>query len=114
MNELVNKAIGCGLKQLRIHSGLTQQQLACRLRVTQSFISRLEAGERNLHVCDIFPYALALEVTPEKLYLAIRESLLQSDGTAGALRLLMAGDMASLNGFWQIRQDHGEEPSGNG
>lgn len=43
---------------------MTQAELAERLDQPQSFVSKLEAGERSLHVSDLKPLALALGVHP--------------------------------------------------
>jgi transcriptional regulator with XRE-family HTH domain len=41
------------LKTSRIEAGLTQQQLARRLSVPQSFVSKYESGERRLDLIEL-------------------------------------------------------------
>ena len=41
------------LRELRDDAGLTQAELARRLRRPQSFVSRLEAGQRRLDVVEL-------------------------------------------------------------
>ena len=89
MDMVVNKVIGQCLRHLREQSGLTQNQVACRLRVTQSEISKVESGERSLRFCDIFPYAGALDIKPEKLYLFVRNILLGDKDLAQRLQHVM-------------------------
>lgn len=51
---------GDAVKSLRVEAGLTQTELASILGQPQSFISKIEAGERTLHVSDLEPLAQAL------------------------------------------------------
>ena len=41
------------LRDIRREAGLSQQQLAARLGVSQSFVSKYEAGERRLDVLEL-------------------------------------------------------------
>ena len=61
------------LRQLRHEAGLTQVQVAARLGVPQSFVSKYESGERRLDVVELGHVAGALEAT-------VREVLDQLDG----------------------------------
>lgn len=51
------------LRQLRLVAGLTQVQVAERLDVPQSFVSKYEAGERRLDVIELRHVAAALDTT---------------------------------------------------
>ena len=48
------------LRELRLAAGLTQIQVAARLDVPQSFVSKYEAGERRLDVIELRYVAEAL------------------------------------------------------
>ncbi|MFI5558527.1 helix-turn-helix domain-containing protein [Amycolatopsis japonica] len=48
------------LRELRLEAGLTQVQVAERLQVPQSFVSKYEAGERRLDVVELHHVAMAL------------------------------------------------------
>jgi transcriptional regulator with XRE-family HTH domain len=48
------------LRSLREEAGLTQVQLAARLRRSQSFVSKAEAGQRRLDLVDLRRYARAV------------------------------------------------------
>jgi len=50
------------LKQVRIDQGLTQKDVAERLKVPQSFVSKYENGERRLDVVEFITLAKALDV----------------------------------------------------
>jgi len=51
------------LKDLRQDKNLTQAQLADRLGVPQSYVSKYEAGERRLDFVETFLLCNALEIT---------------------------------------------------
>jgi len=49
------------LREMRVHSSLTQVQLAQRLGKPQSYVSKVETGERKLDFLEIRDYCLACE-----------------------------------------------------
>lgn len=51
------------LRELRREAGLTQVQLATRLDVPQSFVSKYESGERRLDVIELRHVAQILGVS---------------------------------------------------
>ena len=51
------------LQRLRRESGLTQGELAERLEVTQSVISKVESGQRRLDLVQLDAYCNALGVS---------------------------------------------------
>lgn len=53
------------LRELRREAGLTQVEVAERLRVPQSFVSKYESGERRLDVVELKHVADALGSTLE-------------------------------------------------
>lgn len=55
------------LREARLKAGLTQQQLADRLKRSDNFISYVERGERMLDVLEFMEYSDALGVDPKKL-----------------------------------------------
>lgn len=55
------------LREARLKAGLTQQQLADRLKRSDNFISYVERGERMLDVLEFMEYSEALGVDPKKL-----------------------------------------------
>jgi transcriptional regulator with XRE-family HTH domain len=53
------------LKDLRQAKGLTQTQLAARVDLPQSYVSKYEAGERRLDFIETFFLCKALEISIE-------------------------------------------------
>ncbi len=56
----------------RVEAGLTQMELAKRLRCHQSFIARFESGERRIDVVELIVIARALG-TPSEKFLTVTE-----------------------------------------
>ncbi len=50
-------------RDIRREAGLTQIEVAARLDVPQSFVSKYESGERRLDVVELKHVAAALETT---------------------------------------------------
>jgi transcriptional regulator with XRE-family HTH domain len=48
----------------RERAGLKQGELAKRLKLQQSFVSRLESGQRRVSVCEFFVFAQAIGFDP--------------------------------------------------
>jgi len=51
-----------GLKKARLESDILQKELAKILKKPQSFVSKVESGERNLDVIEYVSYCMALGV----------------------------------------------------
>ncbi len=54
------------LKKARVESGVLQKDLAKTLRKPQSYISKIESGERNLDVVEFIQYCEGLGIDPTK------------------------------------------------
>jgi transcriptional regulator with XRE-family HTH domain len=52
------------LVNARKNSGLTQADIAARLKRPQSFVSKYERGERRLDLVEFFEVSIALEIDP--------------------------------------------------
>jgi transcriptional regulator with XRE-family HTH domain len=63
------------LKDVRISHGLTQSDLASRLKSTQSFISKVERGERRLDVVELRQWCKAIRVDFAKFVKSVDISL---------------------------------------
>ena len=71
MNVDANRTCGKCLSQIRREQGITQVELAEKLGVPQSFISKVETGERSLRAYEQFAYAEALGITVEVLCVSL-------------------------------------------
>lgn len=59
------------LKIARAEAGITQEQLAGSLNVTQSFISKCERGERRMDVVELRAWCRALSISFSELVLRL-------------------------------------------
>ncbi|MBS1229815.1 MAG: hypothetical protein H6R17_3092 [Proteobacteria bacterium] len=50
------------LRMARERAGLTQEEVALRLGVTQSFVSKCERGERRLDIVEVRAWSVALGI----------------------------------------------------
>jgi transcriptional regulator with XRE-family HTH domain len=56
------------LVNARNQAGLTQRDLAARLKRPHSFVGRIEAGERRIDVVEFIDIAHVLGVAPRELF----------------------------------------------
>ncbi|MBI5162710.1 MAG: helix-turn-helix transcriptional regulator [Magnetospirillum sp.] len=70
-----HKVVGQCLARLRREAGLTQKDIAGRLRKPQSFVSSYEAGQRRIDVLELLRIAVALEREPVKVFEEIVEAM---------------------------------------
>jgi transcriptional regulator with XRE-family HTH domain len=68
--------------KLRKDAGLTQRQLAERMRRPRSFVSRIEQGERRLDVIEFFWLCRACGVDPVAMAAAVMNDALAIDRTS--------------------------------
>jgi len=59
------------IKRARKRARLTQQQLAKRLGRPQSFVAKVENGERRVDVAEFIAIARAVDADPVRLFSAI-------------------------------------------
>ncbi len=75
MINVINRHVGQALKELRRQSGKTQEQIASLLSVPQSFVSKVETGERSLKLYEAYAYADALGIDVAELVAAVGEQI---------------------------------------
>lgn len=62
------KAVGDALAAARERAGVTQAELARRLRKPQSFVSNYERGQRRIDVLELVRITQTLGVDPAKVF----------------------------------------------
>ena len=63
------------LKMARQRAGLSQADLAKRLRRPQTFVSKYELGERRLDVVEFAAAAMAIGVNPVRIFTGLVKQL---------------------------------------
>ena len=63
------------LIETRKIEGVTQQQLADRLNRPQSYVAKIETGERRLDVVEFAEWALALEVEADRVLAVVTDAV---------------------------------------
>ncbi len=71
VGALLDLPIGEALAGIRRKAGLTQVEVARRLRKPQSFVSSYEAGQRRIDVLELGLIASTLSITPHQAFAAI-------------------------------------------
>jgi transcriptional regulator with XRE-family HTH domain len=67
------------LVQARRKSGLTQQEVADALKTHQSYVAKVEGGERRIDVVEFMELARALGVVPSNLLKKLEATLQAKD-----------------------------------
>ena len=63
----VRRIVGENLRQYRLSAKLSQEEMAARMGVEQSYLSGLEAGRRNPTIVSIYELATALGISHMEL-----------------------------------------------
>lgn len=67
LNSTTYKKLRAALTTARSRAGMTQTELAEKLRRPQSFVSKYESGDRHLDVVEFVEVCEALDVSPVTL-----------------------------------------------
>ncbi len=62
-----HRALCAALKSARKAAGLSQEDLASRLKTSQTVIARIEIGERRIDVIEFIDFAKVLRLDPRAL-----------------------------------------------
>lgn len=69
-----HRALCATLAEARSQAGLTQRDLAARLKRPHSYVAKIECGERRLDVVEFMELARALRTDPVKLFSRIAKN----------------------------------------
>ena len=72
LRSAMHRALIAAVVDARVAAGLTQRSLAAKLKRSDSFVWKFEAGERQLKVLEFIELAAALDVEPEELLHRVR------------------------------------------
>ncbi|MDQ8738247.1 helix-turn-helix transcriptional regulator [Paenibacillus sp. LHD-38] len=64
--------VGKRIRILRKNRGLTQVQLGELVEIPQSYIGAIERGEKNVSIETLERIVIALEISPEELFISIK------------------------------------------
>ena len=67
------------LTQIRVEKGLTQTELALRLEQPQSFVCKVESGQRKLDVRQFVIYVKCLDASPLDVLSSFTEAFPQEE-----------------------------------
>ena len=75
LNSTAQQTLQSMLRSVRLDAGLTQQQLADKLVKPQSFVSKVEAGERLLDIIELIEFLGAVGVEPGTFVAALTKAI---------------------------------------
>ena len=64
----LQQAFGMRVRQLRRDSGLSQQKVALKIEMDRTYLASVEAGKRNISLCNVAKIAKGLDVTLSELF----------------------------------------------
>ena len=65
---MITKDLGNRIKELRQKNGLSQEKFALKIEMDRTYFASVEAGRRNIAICNIKKIADGLGVTLSKLF----------------------------------------------
>lgn len=64
----IQKAFGARVQQLRKEAGMSQEKFALSIEMDRTYLASVEAGKRNISICNIRKIADGLDITLSELF----------------------------------------------
>lgn len=68
---MVRKRLGERIQNLRYSIGLSQEKFALKIDMDRSYFASVEAGKRNVSICNLHRIANGLEISLSELFKGI-------------------------------------------
>lgn len=65
---MITVELGKKIKQLRMKKGLSQERFALEIGMDRTYFASVEAGKRNISICNIKKIADGLEISLSELF----------------------------------------------
>ena len=65
---MITVELGKRIKEIRILNGFSQEKFALKIGMDRTYFASVEAGKRNISICNIKKIADGLEVTLSELF----------------------------------------------
>ena len=65
---MITVELGKKIKQLRMKKGLSQEKFALEIGMDRTYFASVEAGKRNIPICNIKKIADGLEISLSELF----------------------------------------------
>lgn len=65
---MITVELGKKIKQLRMKKGLSQEKFALEMGMDRTYFASVEAGKRNISICNIKKIADGLEISLSELF----------------------------------------------
>lgn len=65
---MITKALGERIKELRNKTGISQEKFALSIGMDRTYFASVEAGRRNISICNIKKIADGLDVSLSELF----------------------------------------------
>jgi transcriptional regulator with XRE-family HTH domain len=65
---MIQVKLGSKIRELRIKMGLSQEKFALKIGMDRTYLASVEAGRRNIAICNIQKIAHGLEISLSQLF----------------------------------------------
>lgn len=69
---MITVDLGKRIRELRVQTGLSQEKFALKIGMDRTYFASVEAGKRNIAICNIKKIADGLEVSLSELFEGIQ------------------------------------------